>query len=622
MNYSIQNYQHHLLIDNLTKIFGEFDSKMLEIIEPQMEWIEILSGQILFNQHDEGDCLYFVISGRLRAYIETHEGHQKIIGEIIRGETVGEMAIFTDEKRSASIIAIRDSTLVKLSKEVFKQVLQAYPLVSLNVTKIIISRLKQSQNPRTVIKKPVNICLLAISESVDIQVFSQNLVKSLTAKVKVLFLNSEQVNKLYGSENIAQTDKQDAKNYQQLSRWLEEQEANYQIIIYVADSTATQWTKRCIRQSDEILLVGDATQKPVISEIELDLLGKNHQTGVQQTLILLHDKETHAPSKTDKWLHHRKMIKNHYHIRPELPTDMARLARIISRTANGLVLAGGGAKGFAHLGVFKALHEFNIPIDFVGGTSAGAFMSSILSFDLSPERAKNTAKMGAASNPASGDYNVFPFISLLTGKKINNIIDTTLREIAYQDVSIEDTWLPLYIVSSNYTKACEEVHTEGKLSKFLRASGAIPGVFPPIIHNGDLLVDGGTFNNFPTDVMNNLGIGNVIGVDLRIGKVHNLTLEKIPNTWELIRDKFRPKRKRKYRLPSLISIILNTTILYSTARHFQTRQCTDLCFNPDVRKFGILETKSFNKIYDTGYNHAKEILSAMTEKELERFRNV
>ena len=85
--------------------------------------------------------------------------------------------------------------------------------------------------------------------------------------------------------------------------------------------------------------------------------------------------------------------------------------------------------------------------------------------------------------------------------------------------------------------------------------------FPPIIHNGDLLVDGGTFNNFPTDIMNSLGIGNVIGIDLHIGKVHSSALETIPNTWELVQDKFRPKRKRKYRLPSLVSILLNTTIL-------------------------------------------------------------
>ena len=621
MNYSIKNYQHELLIDNLTQIFGDFDTKMLEIIEPQMEWIEILSGQTLFKQHDEGDCLYFVISGRLRAYIETHEGHQKTIGEIMRGETVGEMAIFTDEKRSASIVAIRDSTLAKLSKEVFKQIIEAYPLVSLNVTKIIINRLKQSQNPRKSVKKPVNICLLAINESIDIHQFSQNLVECLMPKVNVLFLSSEQVNKLFGKENIAQTDKKDTQNYQQLSRWLEEQEAKYQIIMYVADPTSTQWTKRCIRQSDEIFLVADTTQKPTISELENELLGENHQTGAKQTLILLHNKETHSPSGTEKWLHHRKTIKTHYHIRPELPTDMARLARILGGTANGLVLAGGGAKSFAHLGVFKALQEFNIPIDFVGGTSAGAFMSAMLSFDLSPERAKSMAKIGAVSDPASGDYNFFPFISLLKGKKITDIIDTTLKEIAYTDVLIEDTWLPLYIVSSNYTQACEEVHTKGKLSKFLRASGAIPGVFPPIIHKGDLLVDGGSFNNFPTDIMNNLGIGNVIGVDLLIGKVHNLTLEEVPSAWELLQDKFRPKRKRKYRLPSLVSILLNTTVLYSNARHFQTRQCTDLCFNPDVRKFGILESKSFEKIYETGYQHAKETLSAMTEKELERFRN-
>ena len=111
------------------------------------------------------------------------------------------------------------------------------------------------------------------------------------------------------------------------------------------------------------------------------------------------------------------MISAHYHIRPELPTDMARLARIISGTANGLVFGRRWSKRFCSFGRFQGLSKNLIfLIDFVGGTSAGALMSSILSFDLSPEQAKKMGKLGAASNPASGDYNLFPFISLLKGK--------------------------------------------------------------------------------------------------------------------------------------------------------------------------------------------------------------
>ncbi len=613
------SYQHELLINNLTQIFGEFNTEMLEQIEPQMQWIEVLSGQTLFKQNDEGDSLYFVISGRLKAVIESEDGQQKVIGEIIRGETVGEMAIFTDEKRSASIIAIRDSTLVRLSKEVFKQVIQAYPLISLNVTKIIINRLKQSQNPRQVIKKPVNICLLPITEDIDKQGFISNLFEAISPKTNILWLDSQRANSLYGSPNIAQTDKNDSENYRKLSHWLEQQENKYQIIIYVADAQPSQWTQRCVRQSDELFLIADASKSPIVGVSENELLGTKHLTGAKQTLLLLHDQHVQSPRHTDVWLKNRPTVTSHYHIRPQLLPDIARLGRILCGTANGLVLAGGGAKGFAHLGVFKALQEFEIPIDFLGGTSAGALMAMILSFGISPEKAKEVAKIGAAINP-SKDYNFFPLVSLLKGKKLRESIKSSIEAITHPDISIEDTWLPLFIVSCNYSKAHEQVHTRGKLLKFATASGSIPGVFPPVIDNGDLLVDGGTFNNFPTDIMNTMNVGKVIGIDLTADKVHNLNLDFIPNPWELLKDKFRTKRNRKYRLPSLVSIMLNTTVLYSTARHSITRQCTDLCFNPDVKKFGILQIKSFEKIYEAGYQHAISVLSAMSDEELAKFR--
>jgi len=125
-------FHRELLRKNLTRIFGDFDDTLLHSLEPQLQWVEIGGGEQLFAQKDVGDSLYFVISGRLQAQITTEEGTQKVIGEIMRGETVGEMAIFTGEPRSATIVAIRDSVLVKLSKEVFEQVILDYPAVSMN----------------------------------------------------------------------------------------------------------------------------------------------------------------------------------------------------------------------------------------------------------------------------------------------------------------------------------------------------------------------------------------------------------------------------------------------------------------------------------------------------------
>jgi NTE family protein len=71
---------------------------------------------------------------------------------------------------------------------------------------------------------------------------------------------------------------------------------------------------------------------------------------------------------------------------------------------------------------------------------------------------------------------------------------------------------------------------------------AIPGALPPVLHDGDLLCDGGTFNNFPVDVMRGLrGVGQVIGVDLSFRKPRKIDLDEVPGTWALLRDRLRPR---------------------------------------------------------------------------------
>ena len=378
-------YQKEQLLNNLYRIFGVFDTTMLTLLEPLLEWVEIGGGELLFRQHDTGDSLYFVISGRLQAFITDDQGHRQIIGEIIRGETVGEMAIFTGDPRSATIIALRDSVLVKLSKNAFEQVIAAYPAVSMNVTKLIINRLRTSQGGRQPPKKPVNICLLALHENPirpdnEATAFAEDLYPLLNRKGKVCVVSSQTVDDYFGQSDFAQVSKSDPSAYRELTQWLDDQESQHEFMLYVTDPVLpvyalTEWTRRCLRQGDEILLLADAQQEPILTPVEQRYLMDSFQTGAPQTLILVHPANTAHPKDTCRWLALRPGVKKHYHIRTGLSRDMTRLARILSGTAVGFVLAGGGAKGFAHIGVLKALQEWGIPVDVVGGTSVGGLVA-------------------------------------------------------------------------------------------------------------------------------------------------------------------------------------------------------------------------------------------------------
>lgn len=626
----VNTYQKEQLLTNLHRIFGDFDTTMLTLIDPLLEWVEIGGGEILFRQHETGDSLYFVISGRLQAYVTDSQGSQQVIGEIIRGETVGEMAIFTGDPRGATIIALRDSVLVKLSKHAFEQVIAAYPAVSMNVTKLIINRLRTSQGEREVPKKPINICVLALHEDPEQAAgcagrFVEELHPLLSQKGSTFITSSDQVNAYFGQPDFAQTDKSHPNAYRQLTQWLDDQESQYKFMLYVTDpiypgQSLSEWTRRCLRQGDEILLLTDARQKPDLSYVEQELLNAGFQTGAPQTLILMHPADTDHPRHTANWLSLRPRVKNHYHIRKGLARDMARLARILSGTAIGFVLAGGGAKGFAHIGVLRALQEWGIPVDFLGGTSVGGLVAATFSFDESIEITTQHLRKAAQFNPTK-DYNLLPFISLIRGRRIEQMIQTCIHDFTGNpNPYIEDSWLTFFTVSSNYTQAREEVHTRGPMEKYLRATSAIPGVFPPIIEGDDLLVDGGTFNNFPADVMSRVGVGKVIGVDLSIDKPRKLNIEQIPNPTALLRDRFRPKRQRKYRLPSLMSIMLNATLLYSSARRNQNVRYTDLYFNPNVSRYGIMNWSSYDSIVRKGYEHALEVLAQLSPEELENLK--
>jgi predicted acylesterase/phospholipase RssA len=175
------------------------------------------------------------------------------------------------------------------------------------------------------------------------------------------------------------------------------------------------------------------------------------------------------------------------------------------------VLSGGGARGFAHLWVHRALHESGVPIDAVGGCSMGASMAGAIALALSPDEMLARAER---QFHRLLDYTL-PIVALLKGERITAVIEEN-----FGDWDIEDMWLPYYCVSTNLTASRPEIHRRGNAARAIRASVAIPGVLPPVPSGGDLLVDGGVLNNLPAQIMrDDARIGTVIAVDVapRIG---------------------------------------------------------------------------------------------------------
>ncbi len=624
------DYQDRLLEQHLAALLGELDDAARALLQAELQWVELPAGATLMAQGEPGDCLYLSISGRLRAYIrddsDDSDGPERMVREMARGQVIGEMALYTDEPRSATVVAIRDSVLVKLDKPAFNRLIASSPQLSVALTRQLIRRLQTVQH-RSDLARPVTIGVLPISDGVQAAGFARALAAQLQrvlvhqgSSARVCVLDAGSIDAELQQPGLARCAADDAAANRRIALHLDQIEAQHDYVLLVADEQPTPWTQRCSRRCDEMLLLADAAMPPVLHATETQfLMQRPGRAEAAEVLVLLHPAELRCPRGTRAWLA-RRPLADHVHVRPALERDMARLARIQSRTAVGLVLAGGGARGLAHLGVMQALAAQGIEVDYLGGTSIGSVMAALFASDRPLAEQVAVARRAFRGNP-TGDFNLLPLLSLIKGRRLHRVIEGATLELVGADIDAEDLWKNWFCVASNYSQATEQVITRGRLMKAMLASTAIPGALSPVLLDGDLLCDGGTFNNFPVDVMRaQRGVGRVIGVDLSFRKPRKMAHDEVPGTWALLRDRLRPRAQRRYRFPTLVAYLMNVTVLYSTSRQRQSRRLTDLYFNPPLERVGMLQWNKFDSIVQQGHDHAQQLLKDMTPAALQAYR--
>lgn len=632
-----QPYHDELLYRLLQNCFGDIDDSAIASLWPHLQWVEVAGGEVLLEQGEEGDALYLLVSGRLRTYIRDETGAQRFMGDITRGEIVGEISLYTDEPRMASVIAIRDSVLVRLAKAEFDELLATNAQLSMALTRQAIRRLKahRASQPHA---RPITIGLLPVSAGVDLAGFAARLARQLQAFGRVEVIDGLQVERELHSPERTLGPQALSDINRRIAMLLDRIEARAEFVLLLADNGPSAWTARCCRDADEILLLADATQPPALHATEkVCLMGAERaarqaaamvdfdpgalrparrstdalpsaSTQVAEVLVLLHADDAPAPRGTRAWLD-RRPLADHQHVRPGIEADMARLARLLNRSATGLVLAGGGARGLAHLGVVRALKEHGITIDCVGGTSIGAVMATYVASDRPWPAVMANARRAFSTNP-TGDFNPVPWLSIFRGHRLRRILADAVHELVGFDADVEDLWKPMFCIATNYSHAREQVLRRGRLVKTLLASTSIPGALPPVLHEGELLCDGGSFNNFPVDVMQaQRGIGTVIGIDLDFRQPLKVELDDVPSGWALFLDQWRPLRKRRYRLPSLPAYLMTVMVLYSISRSRRSRGLTHLYFNPPLDRVGLLQWHRFDRIVQRGYEHGMSVLA-------------
>jgi NTE family protein len=557
--------------------FRDAPASALKAAEKESSWFSLPAGTPLFEIGDPADTIYFVLSGSMGAFNKSPTGQTELVGHIRAGEPVGEMSMIAGEPHQHAVYALRDTELLALSRAGFMKLVRSDPSILERLTRVIMVRMRQARRKTGRGAEPRVFGLLSTSPTIDLNLRANALANALESSgLRVAVVGEEAVS--------------------MPSQYFDELEARNDIVMLLATIGDTPWYKLVQRQADRLWLFARSDARP-----STPLLPDDPSPARQFRLvdiILLHHGGTRRAADTLEWKRAADAARV-FHWRNVNDVDGQRLARIMAGKSVSLVLSGGGARAYAHIGVVRALREANCPIDLVGGASMGAIVAACVACGWDDEEIElRIRKAFVESNPLS-DYRL-PVVALVKGDKV----DSRLHE-HFEDRRIEDLTLPFFAVSTNLSQGACRVHTDGVLRTALRASISLPGILPPIVEDDQVLVDGAVLNNFPVDIMRDLHRGRIIGVDVA-GTTEALSASEFINPpnffgWTM-RNGFRSA-------PPIASLLMRAATL--TVNPAANRSLTDMLIMPELEGVELRDWKLYDKAVEAGYEAAKAALSEL-----------
>lgn len=568
-------------------LFSDLDAASMAAIEREMSLLNLPGGAPLFHQGENADAVFVVASGCLGVFRHDEDdapGEPGLIAELTPGNIVGEMSLLSHTMRTRSVAALRDSEVWRLTRASFDALTTHHPEVLPALMRNI--ALRNAMGPAKRQRQPRTFALLPTGPDVPAARFAVILSAAL-GRI------GDQVQML-GPESQGQD-----------PDWFARCEIDSAFVLYRADATLTPWTQLCLRQADCLVVVRNAdSDQPTRVPFKIESLPPGAVFHRRRELVLLHEGHDPASGSTAPLLA-GGTYGQHHHIRLDLPSDFDRLARLITGHAVGVVMAGGGARSFTHIGVVKALRATGVPIDQTGGTSMGAIVAAAVAARWDDEEMHERFRRAFVDTNPLSDYTL-PFVSLFRGHRVTRLLRT-----AFGEKDIEDLILPFYCMTGNLTTSNADTHTNGRLWRWLRASVSLPGVLPPFNDAGNVHVDGGVIDNFPVRPMRRLGRGATIGVDIDTGGAlaagAGANIEDTWSAWEFLR-RLIWKRNETLPIPSIVRILLRSALIASAARAMEDREAADLLIVPPMTHYDLLDWTSFDAAIEVGYRSTMEAL--------------
>lgn len=556
-------------------LFAHLPPHTVRELAQAARWVHLPGGAYLFRQGDAADTLALVGSGRLLVLDEDDariggDGPDQVIGVLGRGAWVGELALLTGARRSASIRALRDCQLLEVPAAAFHRVLEREPELGTAVARALAEQLQQAQRIPAPPESPDTIAVVPLGDGLPVAALATRLRDALGRHGPVVVVSHP-------------PDGSWAEHLDQLET------THPWVVLVAADPTADlEWTRFCVRSADRILVLVRGGRPPAWAA---DLLGESRADAVFVGTTLNGARMTPTVEALAPRAHH--------HLPEGAGFDRAadRIARRTSGRALGVVFSGGGARGLAHAGVIERLVAADAPIDRVGGCSAGAFAAALLALGRTPTEIIAVCREELVERHPFSDFGV-PRDALIKGRRA-----VAMLTRVFGDVCIEELSIDFFAVSADLASGELVVHRRGLVRDAVAASMSIPGFAPPVHADGRLLVDGGLLDNLPVDVMRDLDEGPIVAVDV-------MRRFPLPETSMPGGGGWSGHRIREVVGPGIVSTLARSMVLGGWQRAELNRRAADLLITPAVDDIGMFEFDRIDDALAAGRSAADEALRA------------
>lgn len=552
----------------------------VERLEAGTLWYGLPGGATLFRQGDVGTDVYLLVAGRLGVQVE-RGGGGRLVHRTRPGELIGEMGLISHEPRTATITAMRDSELLCIPGPLAGELLAASPPFMQFLLLQLVERLRTTT---------LGDALVAV-ETIAVVPLDAGAIDDAAARL---------------IERAFAALPQPATVIDQRSGGSIEPDGGAAgLRVVIGRDRQSAWSLQSLRQADRVLFVARAGSDP--DGHARALLSRLAQQNRPADLMLVNPAGAARPGGATRWLEPGPGLEpglfapdQIFHVHAGDLADHRRVARLAAGQAVGVVLAGGGARGFAHIGALRALEEAGIPVDLIGGTSMGALVGGSVAHDTDLAQVERRVHYSFVLNRPIGDYTL-PLVSVSRGRRM-----TTMLRHHFGEARIENLWRGFFCVSSNLTTGDVQVHRDGLLWRALRASSSLPGIVPPLIERGEVLVDGALMNNFPVDVMRALARGRVIGIDLSAGttfRSEEAEIEARSLLWML-----GPGRRK---VPNILKLLMRSSLVASEARSAANRRAADLLIQPELGPIDLLSFDRWAQAIAAGHDGTRRALEAL-----------